>query len=61
MSHGILKTKIKRPHCKRCAKKHDGPKIYLTFKDDFGWVCERCGYMKRVEEKNGMVRGYETD
>lgn len=50
---GKLKFKIKRPVCHRCNK--EGGKHYLTYKDGYGWVCERCGYLKEIKEWKGTA------
>ena len=51
---GALKFKRKRLVCHRCNK--NGGKHYLVFKDYYGWVCPRCGYLKEVKEwKNSAL------
>ena len=32
----------KRLVCHRCCAKQGAPKIYLTYKDGYGWVCPKC-------------------
>ena len=45
-----LKIKRKRFVCHRCNATHEYPRTYLTYKDGYGWVCQRCGYEKPVKE-----------
>lgn len=49
MSSPLRKHIRKAPVCHRCCKEQGG-KRYLTYKDGYGWVCERCGYEKPVKE-----------
>ena len=46
---GKLKIKHKRLRCRKCNAEYKGHN-YLTYKDGYGWVCLRCGYMKPVKE-----------
>lgn len=40
----------KRFVCHRCCAEQGAPKIYLTYKDGYGWVCPECGYEKEIKE-----------
>ena len=50
-----LKMKRKRYVCHRCNSTHEYPRTYLTYKDGYGWVCQRCGYEKPVKEWKGAM------
>lgn len=40
----------KRLVCHRCCAEQGAPKVYLVYKDGYGWVCPKCGYEKEIKE-----------
>ena len=56
MSSPLKKHIRKAPLCHRCNAERKG-KTYLTYKDGYGWVCERCGYQRPVKDwQEGAVK-----
>ena len=52
MSSPLKKHIRKAPLCRRCDTERKG-KNYMSYKEGFGWVCERCGYRKKVDGWEG--------
>lgn len=40
----------KRLVCHRCCAEQGASKVYLVYKDGYGWVCPKCGYEKEIKE-----------